>query len=82
MINKKYKCPACGNEVECDVYRVPKTNSKNPLYQYILACRLYACDIPFQVGIIYNKPDSEKGADKLYKYWVKEYKKYQKENKK
>lgn len=82
MINKKYKCPACGKDVECDVIRVPGTGFENPLYHYLFTCKLYACNMPFQVGILCDKPDSEKCADKLYKYWVEEYKKYEKEKNK
>ena len=78
MINKKYKCPACGKDVECDVVRVPGTGFENPLYQYLFVCKLYACDMPFQVGMINDNPDDEKVADELYEYWVEEYKKYKK----
>ena len=79
MINKKYKCPSCGKDVECDVIRVPGTGFENPLYQYLFTCKPYACNMPFQVAVLIDNPDSEKGADKLYKYWVEEYKIYEKE---
>ena len=82
MINKKYKCPSCGKDVKCDVIRVPGTGFENPLYQYLFTCELYACDMPFRVAMLYEKPDNEKVADKLYEYWVKEYKKYLKEKNK
>lgn len=90
MINKKYKCPACGKDVECDVIRVPGTGYENPfgefiyhrLYHYVFTCKPYACNMPFQVGVLNDKPDDEKTADELYEYWVEEYKKYKKENKK
>lgn len=82
MINKKYKCPSCGRDVECDVVRVPGTGFENSLYHYVFICKPYACYMPFQVGILNDKPDDEKVADELYEYWVKEYKKYKKENKK
>lgn len=84
MINKKYKCPSCGRDVECDVRRIlsPGRNFKDPLYHYTFMCKLYACSMPFHVGILNEKPDDKKVADELYKYWVKEYKKYLKENKK
>lgn len=82
MIDKKYKCPACGKDVECDVIRVPGTGFENPLYQYLFTRKPYVCNMPFQVGMLNEKPDDEKVADELYKYWVEEYKKYLKENKK